>query len=216
MLFKQGYAMLRWFESLPDSVFQGRRVVELGGGVGLLSIHMARRGASVTATDGLEHAVHLARENAERNLPSETFWSRLTYRLFRWEDVQDAQAAATMGLQAPYSLVVCSALLYAHWAAVKLVRLMWLLMDDHSEVLWGSGIISGAELERSWGTVLSCFEVVEDVDAVAAGFTEVRGTSVMRLRRRRDARLLPATEANAASGVGPCVSTVPTAAKNTY
>jgi predicted nicotinamide N-methyase len=51
--------------ALPDVA--GRRVVELGCGLGLPSLVAAARGAEVTATDWAADAVELLQENAARN-----------------------------------------------------------------------------------------------------------------------------------------------------
>lgn len=185
LLFKQSYAMLRWLESMPDSTFRGKSTLELGAGLGLLSVYVAARGGLVTATDGSERALLAAQENARANLPAHVSWNRLTLRLVRWQDVQSVEEARAAGLAPPYALVLCSALLYAPAHLVrKLVRLLWAITDDRSEILWGSGIVAAGELEERWAFVERCFEVVETVDAVAAGFTRIEGTTVMRLRRR--------------------------------
>ena len=52
--------------ALPER-FDGRRVVELGCGLGLPSLVAAARGAVVTATDWAGDAVELLLRNAERN-----------------------------------------------------------------------------------------------------------------------------------------------------
>jgi predicted nicotinamide N-methyase len=52
-------------EALPD--VQGRRVVELGCGLGLTSLVAAAKGAVVTAADWAADAVDLLRANAARN-----------------------------------------------------------------------------------------------------------------------------------------------------
>jgi predicted nicotinamide N-methyase len=66
-----------WAELWPSGValatyvggrdLQGRRVLELGAGLGLPSLAAALRGADVLATDWAEDAVALLRANAERN-----------------------------------------------------------------------------------------------------------------------------------------------------
>lgn len=183
LLWKSGYAMFRWLEELPDATFKGRSTLELGAGIGLLSLLCALRGAMVTATDGHARAVKVARSNAEANLPPEVFWNRLTWRLVRWEDAQSPlDAWEVAGLRPPYELVVCSALLYAPLPALRqLVRLMWVCTDDDSVVLWSSGNVHTEQYDERWGIVAQCFEVAEEVDTTARGFEG----DLRRLRRRR-------------------------------
>ena len=52
-------------DALPD--VSGRRVVELGCGLGLVSLVAAARGGDVTATDWSVDAIELLRRNADRN-----------------------------------------------------------------------------------------------------------------------------------------------------
>jgi predicted nicotinamide N-methyase len=52
-------------EALPD--VRGRRLVELGCGLGVTSLVAAAKGASVTATDWAPEAIELLRQNARRN-----------------------------------------------------------------------------------------------------------------------------------------------------
>jgi predicted nicotinamide N-methyase len=58
-------AALALAEALPSVA--GRRVVELGCGLGLPSLVAAAKGATVTATDWSTDAIELLRENAARN-----------------------------------------------------------------------------------------------------------------------------------------------------
>jgi predicted nicotinamide N-methyase len=52
--------------ALPDEL-AGKRVIELGCGLGVPSLLAARRGAQVTSTDWAPEAIELLRRNAERN-----------------------------------------------------------------------------------------------------------------------------------------------------
>jgi len=185
LLFKQSYAMLRWFETLPDTAFEGKNVLELGAGIGLLSIHMASRGGAVVATDGSTRALEIAQTNAKANLPETTFWNLLTWRQVRWQDVQSLEDARAVGLHPPFQLVVCSALMYVPTQLMMhLIKLLWVCTDSSSEVFWGSGIVNQPAAEERWSLLLQCFEVLEQVDAVAQGHTQVEGTVVVRLRRK--------------------------------
>lgn len=56
------YMLLRIVE-----VDQGETFLEVGAGTGLIAIHAAKMGATVTATDLNPHAVELTRRNAVRN-----------------------------------------------------------------------------------------------------------------------------------------------------
>jgi len=79
---------------------RGRRVLELGCGLGLPSIAAALGGADVLATDWAPEALDVTHRNAERNgAPVETLladWSRPAELLAR----------------APYDLVLCADVLY--------------------------------------------------------------------------------------------------------
>mmetsp|Transcript_14990 Transcript_14990/g.52611 ORF Transcript_14990/g.52611 Transcript_14990/m.52611 type:complete len:363 (-) Transcript_14990:59-1147(-) len=189
-LWKQACAMHRWLEDLPDGLFRGRRILELGTGIGLLSLHAALRGGLVTGTDGSSRSLALARGNAELNLDPALAWNHLTWRLVRWEDAQSDESVRLLGLSGPYAVVICSALLYAPLAAIRhLVRLLWLATDDDSQILWGSGAVNdAAERAQKWSLLLRFFEVDEAIDAVAAGYTVVENTTVLRLRRRHRRR----------------------------
>lgn len=195
VLWRQGYAMLRWLEDLPDELFAGRTVLELGSGVGLLCLHALARGSFVTCTDGHSKALEMARVNAQANLPQSTFWNRLSLRLLPWADAQTPEDIRLHGLLPPFDVVICSALIYQvdpeH--AKMLLHLMWLCTDASSLVLWGSGVLVREKQER-WAMVLRCFELLEESDAVAAGYTAIQGTTVEKLRRR----------AAPADGVGSC------------
>ena len=63
-LWPSGVALAR---SSRRSTLRGRRVLELGCGLGLPSLAAALRGADVLATDWAEDAIELLRANAERN-----------------------------------------------------------------------------------------------------------------------------------------------------
>jgi predicted nicotinamide N-methyase len=63
-LWPSGLALARHVATLE---LAGRRVLELGCGLGLPALAAALRGADVLATDWAEDAIELLRQNAERN-----------------------------------------------------------------------------------------------------------------------------------------------------
>eukprot|EP00933_Yihiella_yeosuensis_P015221 TRINITY_DN13350_c0_g1_i2.p1 TRINITY_DN13350_c0_g1~~TRINITY_DN13350_c0_g1_i2.p1 ORF type:complete len:332 (+),score=44.27 TRINITY_DN13350_c0_g1_i2:45-1040(+) len=187
LLFKQGYVMFRWMETLPENFFRGKSLLELGCGVGLMSLFAASQGAQVTATDGSPRALRIARKNAEANLPESMFWSRLTFRQLQWEKAQSVEALKGLGVFGPYQLILCSALMYVPADKFRLLlRLLSLVTDSNSEILWGGGIVNhDEEKELLWKSLMQCFEVVEEIDTYKAGHTQIEGDlNIKRLRRR--------------------------------
>ena len=91
---------------------EGRRVLELGCGLGLPALAAALSGADVLATDWAEDAIELLRENAERN--------RLFIRAsrVRWSDPEPLLRAA------PWDLVLGADLLYEARNAEQLGELL--------------------------------------------------------------------------------------------
>jgi predicted nicotinamide N-methyase len=96
----------------------GRRVVELGAGLGLPSLAAALVGADVLATDWAEDAVELLRENAARNE------LRLRVERVRWDEPGPLLAGA------PWDLVLGADLLYERRNADQLLELLPRLGDE--------------------------------------------------------------------------------------
>jgi predicted nicotinamide N-methyase len=90
----------------------GRRVLELGCGLGLPALAAAMRGAEVLATDWAEDAVGLLRRNAERN------GVFLRVARVRWSDPEPLLRAA------PWDLVLGADLLYEARNAEQLAELV--------------------------------------------------------------------------------------------
>jgi predicted nicotinamide N-methyase len=88
----------------------GRRVLELGAGLGLPSLAAALRGADVLATDWAEDAVALLRANAERN------HVRLRAELARWDEPERFGDG--------WDLVLAADVLYEQRNADQLLRLL--------------------------------------------------------------------------------------------
>jgi predicted nicotinamide N-methyase len=101
----------------------GRRVVELGCGVGLPSVAALARGASVTATDHYEAALDFARYNALVNLGREPHT-----RLLDWH------ASSTEGIGL-FDLILAADVLYERRNVPALAMLMPALLVPGGEVL---------------------------------------------------------------------------------
>ncbi|HET8528690.1 MAG TPA: methyltransferase domain-containing protein [Gaiellaceae bacterium] len=91
---------------------RGRRVLELGAGLGLPSLAAALRGAEVLATDWAEDAVALLRANAARNGVA------LRSEVVRWD------APEPLLREAPWDLVLAADVLYEQRNADQLASLL--------------------------------------------------------------------------------------------
>jgi predicted nicotinamide N-methyase len=114
-LWASGVALAR---ALGESDLKGKRVLELGAGLGLPSLAAAIRGADVLATDWAEDAVELLRVNARRNRVE------LRAERVRWDE-----PALLLG-GAPWDSVVGADLLYEARNADQLLALLPLLSSD--------------------------------------------------------------------------------------
>ena len=111
-----------WAEPWPSGValaalvgrrdLRGRRVLELGAGLGLPSLAAALRGGDVLATDWADDAVALLRANAERN------GIALRVERVRWDEPARLLAGA------PWELVLGADLLYEARNAEQLGALL--------------------------------------------------------------------------------------------
>ena len=117
-----------WAELWPSGValahavaaldLEGKRVLELGAGLGLPSFAAALRGANVLAIDWAEDAVALLRDNAARN------GIVLRAQWMRWDD------PGPLLEQAPWDLVLGADLLYEQRNADRLLELLPRLGGD--------------------------------------------------------------------------------------
>jgi predicted nicotinamide N-methyase len=117
-----------WAELWPSGIalahavaaldLDGKRVLELGAGLGLPSFAAALRGADVLAIDWAEDAVALLRDNAARN------GIELRAERVRWDD------AGPLLEQAPWDLVLGADLLYEQRNADRLLDLLPRLGGD--------------------------------------------------------------------------------------
>jgi predicted nicotinamide N-methyase len=111
-----------WAELWPSGValaghvaardLRGRRVLELGAGLGLPSLAAALGGADVLATDWAEDAVALLRANAKRNS------IRLQAKRVRWDEPE------VLLRRAPWDVVLCADVLYEQRNATQLLDLL--------------------------------------------------------------------------------------------
>jgi predicted nicotinamide N-methyase len=114
-LWPSGVALARVVEGLS---VEGKRVVELGAGLGLPSLTAALLGADVLATDWADDAVALLRANAERN------HVRLRVERVRWDEPDGLVA------EAPFDIVLGADLLYEERNAAQLLELLPRLGGD--------------------------------------------------------------------------------------
>lgn len=108
-LWPSGLALARHVATLEVA---GRKVLELGCGLGLPSLTAAQRGADVLATDWAEDAIELLRRNAERND------TPLRVARVRWSEPEPLLRAA------PWDLVLGADLLYEERNADQLAALL--------------------------------------------------------------------------------------------
>ena len=97
-LWPAGVALAREVAARPD--LRGKRVLELGAGLGLPSIAAALGGAAVLATDWADDAMPLLHENAERN------GAQVETLVADWRD------PAAFAERGPWDLVIAADVLY--------------------------------------------------------------------------------------------------------
>ena len=108
-LWPSGVALARVVAQLD---LHGKRVVEIGAGLGLPSLAAALRGADMLSTDWAEDAIALLRENATRN------GVVLRAERVRWDEPAPLLAGS------PWDLVLGADLLYEQRNAERLLQLL--------------------------------------------------------------------------------------------
>ncbi len=101
----------------------GKRIIELGCGPGLVGITAGMLGGRVTFTDYSAEALELARRNAIENGLSE---AKIEFTQLDWENPRDIGA---------FDLVVGSEIVYDYWSHSDLTRLMKKLTRPGGRIL---------------------------------------------------------------------------------
>ena len=109
VLWRSGVALAR---ELEGEALRGRRVLELGCGLGVPSLAAARAGAEVLATDESAEALELLQRNARAN------GARLATARAEWRS-PDGLAA-----RGPFDLVLAADVLYERPAVAELLALL--------------------------------------------------------------------------------------------
>jgi predicted nicotinamide N-methyase len=134
VLWRSGMALAREVEGMD---LEGRRVLELGCGLGAPSLAAARRGAMVLATDADPEALELLERNARANDIS------LETAAVAWSDAEKLVA------RGPFDLVLASDVLYERPAVADLLRLLPRLAPE-ALIADPGRPASGVFLERAW------------------------------------------------------------------
>jgi predicted nicotinamide N-methyase len=148
VLWRSGVALASHLDGMP---LEGKRVVELGCGLGLPSIAAARAGATVLATDVSEEALALVARNAEENGVS------LETATVDWAEPEP------LLVRAPFDLVLAADALYEESSGAPLLSLLPRL----APVAWladpGRPTAAGfvEEAKRRWQVETSVRDVVE-------------------------------------------------------
>jgi predicted nicotinamide N-methyase len=105
-----GLVLSSWLEDRHGDWLQGKRVLELGAGVGLLGLCCAHLGAEVTITDGAESLTELMQRNVARNrVAIEARGGSARVAMLEWGSGEDILAVSRHG---PFDAIVGSDLCY--------------------------------------------------------------------------------------------------------
>jgi len=122
-----GFVLAHYLDRYVRSRFNKKRVVELGAGVGLVSMVAGLHGALVTATDSDATVLDLARENFAQNLE---FPEHIRTQRFLWGDnVTEA------GLVPAFDFLLAADVCYRKDSFPPLVKSLEDLTDGSSEVI---------------------------------------------------------------------------------
>ena len=149
--------------------WDGRRVLELGAGLGLAAVALARRGAFVVATDGDARVCANLRHNVALNDVDER---RCRVEEFRWED-----HAAFFSREAPFDSVVAADCVYdADVAPALAATLAGALRRNPRCDVWVANAVRNAETWAATEAALLARGLdLEDGVSVVAGVAAAGG-----------------------------------------
>ncbi|KNC84045.1 hypothetical protein SARC_03732 [Sphaeroforma arctica JP610] len=110
-LWSVSLVLLDYFQKLGPETFADKKILELGAGVGLLSIALSRAGASVTCTD-LPSALPMLDENCEKNKNADSGACRVTALGWGVEGFEESGIAQEMQTNGDYDYIICADLCY--------------------------------------------------------------------------------------------------------
>ncbi|GAB5370094.1 hypothetical protein AAMO2058_001462500 [Amorphochlora amoebiformis] len=146
--------------------WKGKRGVELGSGIGLVSIVSARLGVKIWATDGDPEVIKLLKGNAKRNVQIKDTSAEkkkekkkkkkkklMRVRLLKWKEFPDEAAWRCLGLKTPPDVVMATGVVYGSDPSVfhLLVETIASLCDMHTIVLLAHGQGAAPGLHHSVG-----------------------------------------------------------------
>lgn len=134
VLWRSGVTLAREVAAMP---LAGRKIVELGCGLGAPSLAAAAGGASVLATDGNPDALELVRRSAQLN------GVELETAAVDWSDPD------LLLDRAPFDLVLAADILYERQSVAQLLSLLPRLAPE-ALIADPGRPASGAFLERAW------------------------------------------------------------------
>lgn len=179
-----GVTLARYFDNssfFPVGSFDGKRILEVGAGVGMTSILLALMGANVTLTDlDLEKS----QPNIAANLTDPVARARLTSAKLDW-------AAPDLDrFDLPYDIIIAGDCFYVPDVVEPLLHTMWHMSSAETHI-YMCGIVSDAALAQFNSVINTYFDVerlsLEEFQIVALPLNsddpKTRYRALMRLHR---------------------------------